>query len=154
MDSCSGKLETELTALLDGRKTVELRKSIYALQEQMLQQEQLDLPIVNHFSHKIYGREMRMTKGMVVIGKIHKFEQLNILSKGDVTVVTDDGPIRVTAGFHLVAPPGAKRAFYAHEDSVWTVIHGTEETDVELIEQHFIAQSEQEYLDFLLEDKS
>ena len=108
----------------------------------------LEIPIKHHFSQGVYAREMFIPIGALVVGKIHKHDQLNILSKGDVTFVTEDGPQRVTAGFHMVATPGAKRAFYAHEDSIWTVIHGTEEKDVEKIELHFVAQTEAEYLEY------
>ena len=108
----------------------------------------IDLPLTHHFSPGVYGREMFMPKGAVVTGKIHKYAQLNILSKGEVSVVTDKGVKRVKAGFHMVAPPGAKRAFYAHEDSVWTVILATQETDVDKIEAHFTANDEAEYLEF------
>jgi hypothetical protein len=67
---------------------------------------------------------------------------LNILSKGEISVLTEDGIKRVSAPFHVVSPAGTKRIAYAHEDCVWTTIHGTEENDLEKIEAHFIAQSE------------
>jgi len=44
--------------------------------------------------------------------------------------------------------PGTKRIAEALEDCVWITVHGTDETDVELIEKTFIAQTEQEYLEF------
>ena len=50
--------------------------------------------------------------------------------------------------YTLVAKAGSKRVFLAHEDSIWTVIHGTHETDLDKIEAHFIAETEQEYLEF------
>lgn len=126
----------------------ELRKVVHRMEDVIRTGTPVECPVTHHFAHGTYGREMLMPKGTILTGKIHKFSQLNILSKGDVSVLLHDGWKRVKAGYHVVAPAGAKRLFYAHEDSVWTVIHATEETDVERIEETFIAQSEAEFLAF------
>lgn len=110
-----------------------------------------DLPLVegeviNHFSHGVYGRELRVPAGSVVVGHIHKHTNMNILLEGSMTVTTDDGPKQVGPGFLVVSPPGTKRAAYAHTDCRWLTVHGTHETDIEKIEQQFIVHSEQEYL--------
>jgi hypothetical protein len=47
-----------------------------------------------------------------------------------------------------VSKPGIKRAGYAHSDTVWICIHPTDETDLEKLEEHFIAQTDEEYLAF------
>lgn len=125
-----------------------MKAQVIELERFTSQMPQIEVPIKHHFSQGVYAREMFMPKGALITGKIHKYQQLNILSKGDVTVVTEDGRKRVQAGFHLVAEAGAKRAFFAHEDSIWTVIHGTEETDVDKIEEHFVVETEQQYLEF------
>lgn len=126
----------------------DLREKVFKLEGAMRAMDQVEIPIKHHFSQGVYAREMTVPKGVTVVGKIHKYEQLNILSAGEVLVVTDEGVQHVKAPFTMVAPPGAKRAFYALEDSVWTVIHGTDEKDVEKIEMQFIAQSELEYKEF------
>lgn len=124
------------------------RDKVFALEEMMKEMPQLDIPVRHFFSLGVYAREIQIPKGAVITGKIHKFSQLNILSKGDMSVMTEDGVKRVQAPFTIVSPPGTKRVAYAHEDCVWTTIHGTEETDLDKIEQRFIAQDETEYLDF------
>lgn len=126
-----------------------MREKVCALEKSMLGMEQLEIPVKHYFSQGVYAREMTIPKGAVVVGKLHKYEQLNILSAGEVLVVGEHGAQQVKAPFAMVAPPGSKRAFYALEDSVWTVIHGTEEKDVEKIEMHFIAANELEYQEFL-----
>lgn len=108
----------------------------------------LDLPVKNYFSKDVYARELLIPKGTVLTGKIHKYANLNILSKGDISVLTEDGIKRICAPFTIVSPPGTKRIAYAHEDSIWTTIHGTDETDLEVIEEHFTADSYEEYLKF------
>jgi hypothetical protein len=124
------------------------RDKVLVLEDMMREIPQLDIPVRHFFSPGVYAREIQIPKGAIVTGKIHKFSQLNILSKGEMSVMTEDGVKRVQAPFTIVSPPGTKRIAYAHEDCVWTTIHGTEETDLDKIEQHFIAQDEQEYLAF------
>jgi quercetin dioxygenase-like cupin family protein len=104
--------------------------------------------VVHHFSHGVYGRELRIPAGSVVVGHIHKHQNMNVLLEGQMTVVTDDGPKLVGPGFLIVSPPGTKRAAYAHTDCRWLTIHGTHETDLDKIEQQFIVHTEQEYLAF------
>jgi hypothetical protein len=106
-----------------------------------LSDTQIDVPITHHFSKSVYAREMRLPKGALIVGKIHRHANMNILSQGEVSVLSIDGVMRVKAPHTFVASPGAKRMIYAHEDCVWTTIHGTEETDVEKIEDEFIAKS-------------
>lgn len=109
--------------------------------------------VVNHFSHGVYGRELRVPAGSVIVGHIHKFENMNVLLEGEMTVVTEDGPQRVGPGFLIVSPPGTKRAAYAHTDCRWLTVHGTHEKDVDKIERQFIVHSEQEYLAFQAEQQ-
>ena len=126
-----------------------MREQVNALETEMRRYEQLDLPVKHYFSQGVYARELFIPKGTLLTGKIHKYQQLNIMSQGDLSVLTEDGVVRVQAPFTIVSPPGTKRIAYAHEDTVWTTIHGTDETNVDLIEAHFIAQSEEEYTAFL-----
>jgi hypothetical protein len=104
-------------------------------------QEQVELPVYHHFSKGVYARELRIPKGHVVVGKIHKYQNLNILAQGDITVVTEDGPLRIKAPAVVVSPPGVKRVGYAHEDTVWICVHATEQTDLDAIEEEVIAKT-------------
>lgn len=101
----------------------------------------IEIPVEHHFSKDVYAREIKIPKGSFVIGKIHKFQNLNILSKGEISILSIDGVQRVKAPFTVVSSPGVKRVAYAHEDTVWTTIHGTAERDVEKIEEIFIAKT-------------
>lgn len=106
---------------------------------------QVELKVVHHFSQGLYARELHIPKGTVLTGHIHKTQNLNIMSQGELTVLTEDGPVRVKAPFTIVSPPGTKRAAYAHEDTVWTTIHPTELTDLDEIEKAFIVKTFDEY---------
>lgn len=120
---------------------------VYALEALMKEQPQLDLKVINYFSHGVYARELHIPAGTMLTGEIHKLENLNILSKGDISVLTERGMVRVQAPFTVVSPPGTKRIAYAHTDCIWTTIHGTFETDIDKIKQYFTASTEQEYLE-------
>ena len=104
------------------------------------------IPILHHFADKVYAREMRMAQGELVVGKIHRFENLNILSQGEVSVLSIDGVKRIKAPYSFVASAGVKRVIYAHEDAIWTVIHGTDLSDVADIEEKVIAKDYKELL--------
>ena len=123
------------------------RDKVNAIEALMAQQPQVDLKVDHYFSEGVYARALEIPAGIQLTGKIHKFEQLNILAKGKMKVLVGDFYKTVEAPFIVVSPPGTKRIAIALEDCVWITVHGTHETDLELIEKTFIAQSEQDYLD-------
>jgi hypothetical protein len=116
--------------------------------EEMCKQfgEEIDIPVEHYFSKGVYAREMIMPQGALIVGKIHKHENLSILSAGEVSVLSVDGIKRIKAPYTFVASPGTKRVIYAHSEAVWTVIHGTDETDIEKIEEEFIAKDYEEII--------
>ena len=141
----------EILNITDGVKKT--REIVYEAEDFMRKFEQMELPVKHYFSEGVYGRELFIPKGTVLTGKIHKYSQLNIMSQGELSILTEDGVKRVRAPFTIVSPPGTKRIAYAHEDTLWTTIHGTRETDVDKIEEIFIAQTEEEYLQFESKEK-
>lgn len=104
-------------------------------------EEQIQIPVQHHFAKDVYAREITIPKGALIVGKIHKYRNLNILSQGEVTVLTEKGIKRMKAPCTFVAEAGAKRVIYAHSHAVWTVMHGTDETDLDTIEDKFIAKT-------------
>lgn len=126
----------------------QLRDQIHAFEGEIRKLPPVECPVKHHFSDGLYAREMFIPKGTVVTGKIHKYTNLNIMSKGKLSIRTETGVVTVEAPFTVVSPPGTKRIAYAHEDTVWTTIHATNEKDVDAIEHYFVAQDEPEYLEF------
>lgn len=127
-----------------------IQSAIAEMEALMLAQaETVETPLKHYFSRNLYAREMTIPKDTFVVGKIHKYQSLSIVSKGDISVLSIDGVMRVKAPCTIVASPGTKRLVYAHEETVWTVIHSTSETDLEKIEAEVIAKdySEVEVLD-------
>lgn len=115
--------------------------------------EETGMKVKHYFSDGIYARELFIPKGIGLTGHIHKYSQLNIMSKGKLKVLIDNDFVIVEAPFTIVSPPGTKRIALALEDTIWTTIHATTETDLNVIEKYFIAHNENEYLEFLKEQE-
>lgn len=105
-----------------------------------------DLPLRHFFFGGVYARELTIPKGVVLTGRLHLLHNLNILSKGEVSVLTENGIERVKAPFSVLSPPGTKRVIYAHEESVWTTILPTNLTDPDEAEQSVTCGSYAEYV--------
>ncbi|MES2319949.1 MAG: hypothetical protein V4631_20910 [Pseudomonadota bacterium] len=130
--------------IADGERTI--HEKLKSLELAIRAAGTIELEVRHHFSPGVYGRELHIPAGKTLVGAVHKFANLNIVSKGDISVLTEDGVKRFAAGAHIVSPAGVQRAGYAHEDTIWTTIHGTNETDLEKIEAMFVAQTYDEYL--------
>lgn len=132
-------------------KITKARAGIAKLEAGLMQSEhRVAIEPVHHFAHGVYAREVMIPAGVLAVGKIHKTVHLCIVSQGDISVYTEsEGLKRIKAPCTMVCQPGTKRAIYTHEDTTWTTIHGTHETDLEEIERQFIAAT---YDDLALTD--
>jgi hypothetical protein len=77
------------------------------------------------------------------MGKIQKTEYLNVVSQGEISVLTENGMKRVKAPAVIRSKPGLKRAGLAHEDTVWQTVHQnpTDERDIDKLEAMLFAES-------------
>lgn len=121
----------------------EARARILDFERQLSELPQIDFPVRHHFPAGIYAREITIPAGSCLTGKIHRFENLNIISKGRILVATEEGVAEVVAPCTIVSPPGTKRVGFAMEDTVWTSIHPnpTDERDLDKLEAMFIVPS-------------
>lgn len=104
---------------------------------------QIDLPIFHHFAPNVYMRQMDAPAGSLVVSKMHRTEHMNILLKGSLTVITEEGFQHLKAPLIIKSAAGTKRIGYFHEDSSWVTIHPTQETDLEIIERDVIVPDEE-----------
>jgi len=99
-------------------------------------------PEVEHFfADGSYGRKMTIEAGTVIVGKIHKHSHINVISKGIIQVWTEFDTVTYEAPITFVSHPLTKRLVKALEDTVWTTIHVTNETDLDKIENEVIADN-------------
>ena len=104
--------------------------------------------VLNHFfvpdklsGYSLYAREVKMPKGAVVVGKIHKQATLNILSGGKLSLIKDGVKIYLEAPCTYVSDPGTQKAAYIEEDATWINVHITKhnsESKLDLIEEEVI----------------
>jgi len=108
----------------------------------------IDIPVKHVFSPGIYAREIVAPKGSTITGKIHKYECLNVVSKGKIEVVTEEGRKIIEAPAIFTSAPGTRRAAYIHEETVWTTFHATNETDITKLEEDLVVGSVREFVEF------
>lgn len=128
--------------LEDLSKAVSLSDRIDELQELMLEQAQAECPVIHRFGPGLYMREVTIPAGAIAIGHYQKREHLNVMLKGKITVLRDDGNLEtLTAPLVFTGKPGRKVG-YVHEEVVWQNIYATFETDVEKLEAMFLDKSQ------------
>jgi hypothetical protein len=96
--------------------------------------------ITHHFATGVYGRELFIPKGQVIVSKIHRGKTLNFIAKGVISVISEKGYHTYTAPHVFVSDPFTKRVVISHEDTVWITAHGSHETDLDKIEDEIIAK--------------
>ncbi len=127
------------------------REAILEFQDVMQQMVQAqptlapDLPLSHVFAPGAYARTIFIPADTVVVGKIHKHAHLNMLMQGRVSLMTEEGPTVLQAPQVLCSKAGTKRVVYAQTDTIWTTVHLTEQTDLELIEDEIIAKTYEEF---------
>lgn len=116
--------------------------SIFKLQDVMMGLPKIDLAVEHIFGHDVYARKMTIKKGTVIVGKMHKTANINVMLSGDLTVVDSFGSNRVSSPCIFVSPPKVKRAAYAHEDTIWICFHASKTKDLKAIERRVIEKDE------------
>ena len=126
----------EITFNHGGRDSIAVRNWITRLKDALLALPtgKIEMPVEHIFARGMYVRKLFIPKGTLLVGKIHKQECVNIVSKGDISVLTESGSMRIQAGFHIVSPAGIQKVGFAHEDTIFTNVFLTDETDEAKIE--------------------
>lgn len=102
---------------------------------------QVTIPTEHVISGGMYARTIDIPADTYLTGAAHKTDHLCVCM-GDIEVLTDEGPQRLT-GLHVLATKaGIKRAGYTHGPTRWTTICRTALTDIEAIEDELVEQPE------------
>lgn len=104
----------------------------------------------HHFANGMYGRELLMPAGTLIVGKIHKHEHLAIMVYGDILVYTEAGGKQRLKGYNMmVSPPETKRVVYPFEDTLWITIHldPSGKRDADALEPELIVPDDQATLE-------
>lgn len=111
---------------------MELKKEAYnpsleiiqGFQRELLKFPQQEIETHHHFADGLYAREIHVKSDTILVGKMHKTEHINVLSKGTIVVLTDSGLQELNAPCTFVSKAGTKRIGYTLSDIVWTTFHG------------------------------
>ena len=122
----------------DGSPPDVMRTRMQALTNAMLAVaatgEGKELRVEHVVGHGMYMRKLFIPKGTLLAGQIHLQGCMNIVAFGDITVLTEFGCARVTAGYSGKSPAGIQKIGHAHEDTVFINVFRTDETALEKIE--------------------
>lgn len=98
-------------------------------------------PLVHTFGDNLYIRQITMPAGLVLTSKMHKTTHPYFVIKGDVSVLTDEGTVRIKAPYWGMTKAGTKRVLRIHEETVWITVHSTKQTELAKIEEEVIAEN-------------
>lgn len=117
------------------------RPHIMALEQAIKAQPQVPMPVTHHFDAGVYQRVGVLTADTVATGAIHRYASTFILAKGELLLLTEDGPIHIHAPYATVSPPGTKRVMYAITDCTLIAVLETDLTTPEEVEAAFVVNS-------------
>lgn len=116
-------------------------KTVEQVESEFLEMPQAHAPVLHRFGPGIYIREVTLPAGIVAIGHAQRQEHMNVMLKGRVTMLNDNGTTsELVAPMVFVGKPGRKIG-YIHEEVVWQNIYATTETDVETLEATYLEKS-------------
>ena len=133
---------TELAKRLDARADiVKLEQAMLAMPDSISGSELADNFNTHYFASGVYARVVYIPAGMCLIGKIHNYAHINIVTKGLIKVITEFGENIIRAPAIFISEPGIKRAGYAFEDTEWITVHANPSNtrDLDEIEAEVIA---------------
>jgi hypothetical protein len=138
----------------DGTDPLLLRARIQTIGERLLAFcGRCDLPVEHEFGDGLYIRRLLIPKGTLIVGRVHKIGCVNVVEQGDIAVLTESGAMRVRTGFLVHSPAGLQKLGYANEDTVFTNIFSTNETDIETLEAMIVCDTHDQ-IELALEDSS
>lgn len=135
--------ESAPLAFLASADRLEIRKNILDFKDYLLSlgSDGTEFPVEHFIADGVYTRKLFIPKGSILIGKIHKKACMNIVAKGDITVMTETGCARIQAGYTVQSPAGIMKVGYAHEDTIFINVFRTDETEIEKIEADIAGES-------------
>ena len=129
---------SDIVSAMDGNtvreKIARLETSLNMLPKETLR----TITPVHYFNPGVYMREVTLPPGTLAVGRIHRHDCMAIVV-GDVSIMSERGPMRVTGMKVFHSFPGAKRVAYAHQTTRWITIHATDERNIEKLEAELFA---------------
>lgn len=108
----------------------------------------------NHekFNCAMYGRELSLPAGAIIVGKVHKYPVMNVLLKGKLVVVSDTGRKILEAPSTYMSESGSRRVGYVLQDCIWLNIVLTDKVGEEYVDEIVNMHTASSYADVGLLD--
>lgn len=117
---------------------IPLYQKVENLLAQVEQMPQVDCQTKHYFGPGIYIREVTMPAGSTVIGKPHRKEHMCVMLQGRMIIIDAQGNQKeLVAPLTFVGGAGRKVA-YILETTVFQNILATDETDIEVLENMLV----------------
>ncbi len=103
----------------------------------------VECPLEHRFSDGVYVREITMPTNSYILGHKHSTTHMNIISKGSCLLADiDTGEItHIEAPYTFESKAGVQKLLYILTDCVWSTVHVTNETDIDILEKQLIIPS-------------
>lgn len=131
-----------LAILTDKSIALPFEERVDDLAKFMLQLPQAECPVIHRFGPGLYIRELSAPKGAMLIGHRQRFDHMNVMLKGKVDVIADDGTVETLEAPLVFVGKAGRKVGYVTEDMVWQNIYATTETDIEKLEEMLFDKSE------------
>lgn len=115
--------------------------AVRSLEKELLALPQVECPVIHRFAPGLYIREVSIPAGTFSVGHRQKREHLNVMLKGSVTMLREDGTTELLQAPQMYTGKPGRKMGWIHEDMVWLNIYATNETDVEKLEEMFLDKS-------------
>ena len=123
-------------------KVVSFENELKTLENAIVDPDEIEKinPLEHSFAEGMYVRKLVMPANQILVGKIHKQDHPYFIMSGDVSILTEDGVVRVDKPHYGMTKAGTKRVIYTHSETTWITVQHTYETDLKKIEEDVIAK--------------
>ena len=112
------------------------------IEQHLIPLPQVECSVIHRFGPGLYIREVHIPAGTFAIGHYQRYEQMNVMLKGRVTILKDDGSTgELIAPMQFVGKPGRKIGLI-REDMIWQNVYATTETNIKKLEEEFLDKSD------------
>ena len=119
----------------DHISNMSLMERIEAFETNLLQYDQVEVPVKHEFIKGLYRREIIFKKGTMATGKIHPDDHMDVLLTGKMAIATETGYQIIEGPICLTSKAGNKKAGIALEETTWVSYHPTGKKTVEEVEK-------------------
>lgn len=105
---------------------------------------------IHRFANGLYCRELFMPKDTLFVSRVHKYDSIAIVAKGDISILQKTGNFRMTAPATGTTKGGAKKIGLTHEDTIFITVHAlpewlNENSPIEDIESYLACDTLDDY---------